>query len=463
MTQWATKKKSKTINYIQLGQIADVYLNLQNYNPVIGEADTANEGHPSGIVGPINNNYFAYFEYNFFSSKTRLVRYDSLLRKSASVFVFEDKEDDSLQNAFEKIVVFGNRLCMFTSQYNKTENEGYSKNLYIETVNNSNLKVENRKLLTSDPVQIKTKTVYFFEVSPDTSQLAIVNFIETEKKDISRGTVKVFDKQLNILWQSSLELPYNFSDFDTDVKDVELRMKLERDGSFNILTPDGHLYRYVERSKEKIITINGTDNQTFKDIQFYSFDKQVVFTGLSALRTNTDTTRGRFFYSYNLLTDSFDIKKLETDSVLDDVFFVDNIITTKDAGSILIVKKTIKEKYPVKGSASYLYQDVVVLKRDANGKVEWETKVPSSALRDNNTLLSLYRNGTLYIAFNAKGNMYITTISNTGKVIESKPIWYDKVYEAQLHRSNNNEGKMLLYINKVSVSPVKIYALVKIL
>ena len=458
------KGAKKTPNTLQLGQIADTYTNLLEFNPVISQSDTASEGYPLEVLGVVNSNYFAYFDQSFFTSKIRLVKYDSSLKKVASVFIFEGKENDPQESNFEEIVTFGNQLYIFTTQYTKEANGSYSQKLYAEFINSNILKKEEKKLISTKSTLSKVKNIYFFKLSPDSSQLAIINFNDTETKNLITGNIKVVNTQFDIIWESSLELPYSFSNFDTDVKGVELKMKLEKDASFNILTPDNNFYRYTALNKEKKITISGTSEKVFNGVQFYSTGKQIVFTGLFSNKNNTDSVQGSFYYRYNISADSFDITRLEKDSLIsDDTFFVNNLITTEDAGSILLLKKEVVDKYPQKGASPYLYQDVVVLKRNLQGNTEWEIKVPSSEYRDNNDLMSFYNNRMLYITFNTKDNTYLTAITDNGKVVQSKAIWYNKFYQLSFDKSGGQHGKIVFYANKVSNSPVKIYAFVRIL
>lgn len=486
-------------NSTQLGQtLSEPYANLLDFNPIVGSPDTIQNGYPLEILGRINNNYYADFDCSFFNDQIELVKYDNLLRKANSAFIFRGMEDEFKDRDFEKVLLFGKQLFMFTTGQTKTQQGGYANNLYVEPVNNETLKSGGKKTILENNIPTKAKAAYFFELSPDSSRLAVVCFTETANKDTINGKLIVVDKDFNILWQSPVQLPYRFADIDAEEQTPQLKMMLRQDGKFYILAPNSNskvpycaLYTYTNTGNVKKIMLDEKADNIVKDVQFYFEDKHITFTGLYIQNDEFAEVQGTFFYRYNLAVDSFELRKLYPDSGIDNRFSVYKVLNTEDGGSLLVLTKMQKEKYPKKGAqaysttegggsltslikkrkekypqkdaSAYLYQDIVALKRNAQGQTEWKATVPSSINRDKEGIVALFKKGRLFTVFSADGKMYISVINNDGSPGPSKPIWYNYQFEIAPQYSAVVRGKMMLYVNRVSTSPVKVYGLLRLL
>ncbi|MFT3885512.1 MAG: hypothetical protein QM724_08805 [Flavobacteriales bacterium] len=145
-------------------------------------------------------------------------------------------EIDKKEYRLEKIHVLNDRILVFTSFYDKKQDQN---NLYVKIYDESNFSPKGRmeKIGRITAGKQNNSGAFYAYVSPDQSKV-LVRIVQPREKDVTKPmTVKVFDTEMQELWSKDIRLPEDH--------EVE-RFRMDDDGSVMVLT-----IKYAEKQERR--------------------------------------------------------------------------------------------------------------------------------------------------------------------------------------------------------------------
>jgi hypothetical protein len=323
------------------------------------------------------------------------------------------------QREFEDVLSIGGQLYLFTSYSNQAQKKNY---LFYQKINKRLL--PSRKLVKIAEIESRNKGndgAFNILVSPDSSKVLLYNQLPYKKKDPERFALRVFDDQLNMIWQKDIVLPYNdqqlvVEDYRIDENgNVYLLGMLFNDGTrerrrgrpnyeYLILayTQKGEKYQeYHIGIKEKFIT-----DLTFRIANdgklvcagFYSEKgtysvKGTCFFGLDPNTQEVQNLSFRAFdfqFRSSFLSEGAQKRAARAESLGDNEraaelsrFSLDKLILRSDGGAVLVAEQyyVFERSYrywdgTLRFDYFYHYNDIIVVNIRPDGSIEWATKIP---------------------------------------------------------------------------------------
>lgn len=358
-------------------------------------------------------------ESNFSKEEAYLELYDSemRLRKSKEL----DLKYKGKRRLFEDLLLIGGELYLLTSFNNRAKNKNY---LFAQKINRKRFLPEKSLTLLGE---IDSRSEYRagefdIEISKDSSKVMIYNQLPYKKREPERFTFRVYDNQLNPIWEKDIILPYN----DEKYKVQEYRV--DNEGNIYLLgTIFEEQYRRSRNGRPNYeynilaYTDDGRDFQEYKvslgdkfisDLTFrIDTNGDLVCSGFYSERS-IEGVKGTYFFRMNPKTgDVKQINSMEFDFAFrsallsnsrrrraaraeqaDDKdrepelsrYSLDDLILRTDGGALLIAEQYFVERYytqtfwnqPSQVRFHYNYNDIIVVNIRPNGEIEWATRIP---------------------------------------------------------------------------------------
>lgn len=386
------------------------------------------------FVGSDNQGFYTADYSEDLSSNFTLTKYSStdintLYSQKIKVPTVNDKEC-----LVKTILLVENTLVLFTTQYDKNNN---LNKLYANKFNSDGSINPDSKLI-AEIKAIDKKTKGFFRLSVSESKKSIIVLSEqpSSETDNIRYEWKVIDKDLNTLWDKSVNLPYYGISSDlivkmeykndkiyfiaTNLKDISIKDRKNAKAENKLYCYDLKQSKLTEvilniRTKSLFdLNINLNDKNQVILTGLYSFskvlDKQVFFNKTNELRDEN----GAFcsIYSENLTeilyNDSIENK---TDGYL---YYVNDVFVQND-GTVIFVSENKNYSGNQGGTPDYNSGGVLIHAFNPINKTKWIKKIEKSqhdvVERYLFSTISLANNNSLALLIN---DNIKNTLTNTG-------------------------------------------------
>lgn len=370
-----------------------------------------------------------------FGFTTFLEHYDNALNKTKSVVLELGK------NTYPTDYILSNGKLIFLSS--NVDKKLKQKILVAQTIEKNTLKIneDGKKIATvnytgKDYFKIRFQKV----VSPDSSKILIYYNTPNKKEDKTHMTFKMYDEQLNELWQKEITLPYKSELLETQ------KYLVDNTGNVHILT------RLVEKVKK-------VNNEFSNDVNFDYKILSYLDNG-ATYKEHTIELDGKFLYNmvisldnnqnvvcasvYSTILDSYkekngwcffkidkntkeisvkkhvefaeDIatryisskknsdKKKEGKGVVYD-FKVHDIISLSDGNLLLNIEQFYTSSHVTSYdvSTSNYYHDVIAINLNSEGETNWIKKIQKRQYSQNPDIVSIFVSeikGKTYYIFN---------------------------------------------------------------
>lgn len=333
------------------------------------------------------------------------------LVKGTKVDLTYEKKD----RFFEGTLLYNGNFLLFSSFYNKNKDLNY---LFMETIDKKTLNSNGKpKVLATIKAEKRWNNGGFNHlVSRDSSKLMVFYDLPYERKEREKFGVKVFDENVNQLWEKEIELPYEDELFSIT------NYKVDNEGNVYVL---GRLFKdkVKERKKGKpnfryVILSYKNNGETFKEYKlnlgddfitdltfqiadngdficagFYSEDgtrsiKGTLFFHIDG-ETNMVTNKKKKEFKPDFLEKFMSDRKASNGGELYQ-FDLDELILRSDGGVVLIAEQfyivthtTRDQNGNMRTSYTYHYKDIIVVNIDPSGNIEWASKIPKRQITRN--------------------------------------------------------------------------------
>lgn len=384
-------------------------------------------------------------------------------------------EMDKKDMLLEGVQVVNDRIVVFASLYDKKKDEN---SLYMKMYDASDMApVGHYEKIARIPAEKKgNRGAFTLHISPDGSKI----MVEVEKPRVKEGRerfgVKVFDKEMNDLWDRDIDLPYADDEF------LRESVRVDNDGSLLMI---GVRYtQKVERRERKradqttydyhvlVYSANADDPQDYtiavkdKFLQdmTLSLDEKggdIICAGFYSDK-GTRGIKGPYYLtldhatkqikheSYGVFDHDFvtmymtekeekkadkKAKKNDQDLGIEWDYDLREIVRKEGGGAVLMAEQyymyVTTTCYSTQGGGRtctttyhYIYNDIIAVSVDPSGNIEWSAKVPKRqyTINDGGTYSSY--------ALEVKGENLYLIFNDTGENLFLKP--GDKVHQFEL-------------------------------
>lgn len=322
---------------------------------------------------------------------------------------------------YETALMLGRQLYLFTSFNNKGHKKNY---LFAQSVDNERLTVA-RKMdkiaeADSDNRGIGAKA-FDFRISDDSSKLLVYNQLPTPRKEPERFALRVFDENLEPLWEEEIKLPYPDELFSVE------EYVVDENGSvylLGVLYADRSRMRRQGKPTYQYVILAYRDNGASFDE--YKIDLPDVFITDLTFRVGDDGNlvccgfysqvgtygvKGTYFLrldaqSKRILTKNlreFDFEFLtyymndrnreramdaEQSGNVDKQaelyrYSLDKLVLRSDGGALLVAEQYFIQEQTYRTfngfwerTLYYNYNDIIVVNIRPTGEIEWATRIP---------------------------------------------------------------------------------------
>lgn len=363
----------------------------------------------------------------------------------------------------EGVVVLADRILVFSSFMDKKTK---TNNLYMRVFDESNMAQIGRiqRMASFDVEKKRNAGTFSVTISPDEKLVLLYLNLPFEKNDNERFSLKVYDMEMNPMWDREVSLPYLDSEFSvqsvrvTDdgsammigTKYAEKReaKALKKDGKS---TYDHHLLIYKGDGDEPSDHPIRVEDKFLQDLTLnIGSDGDILCGGLYG-KKGTFTTAGTFFLRIDRATKAVEhssFKEFDHDFITaymtekeeakatkkaarkgEDLemynFELRDIIRRDDGGAVMIAEQY--HMYTVttcttnsnggqtcRTTYHYIYNDIIVVNVDPEGNIEWANKVPKRqhSINDGGYYSSYsvsVKGDKIYLIFNDNGkNLFLT-------------------------------------------------------
>ena len=339
---------------------------------------------------------------------------DMSLKKSVPIMLGEKEEKRVYQHATQ----IDGALILFSSVL---DNKSKVNSLYAQTINKETL-YPSSKLTKIGAIEFDGKSKrnsgsFTYTISNDEKRILIYYNLPYEKDENEKFFYHIFDKDLNLLWEKNVTLPYEndlFVVVDYDIQengDLYLLSKIfkEKAKERRKGKPNYHyqILAYTDKGeskKEYPVVLEGkflTDmkiaiNQEGDIIcgGFYSDNGTMSINGSYFLKIDESTKSivsksfkefGIDFITQNM-TDKNKKKTKKREEKGKDVelyqYDLDDIVLKDDGGAVLVgeqyyvrVVTTTDTQGNIRTTYHYYYNDIIVISIDPDGQIEWTEKI----------------------------------------------------------------------------------------
>ncbi len=382
------------------------------------------EGSRKSLINKIvmndENYYYVLFSETgglFSKDSYYLEKFDMNMNQVASEEIILEGADK--KRKFEDIVYFNDEMYLMTSYNDKGNDFCY---LYFQKINKNTLKAEKKllQLAEIDYNEFRSSDFgsFYYEISADSSKLFLHYILPSKKKMKQKFGLKVLDKDMSILWEKNITVPYLDELFWTQ------SYRVDNDGNVYILAK---VYKDKARDKRKgkpnykyqLITLknNGEDYKEYPielpgkfitDLQIAINGNQDVVCGGFYSKIGTFSVDGTCFLNIDgqtgdvrtKSTKEFDLEFLTKDLTdyqkkrakrktkrgkdLELWEYDLNSLVVRDDGGVLMVGEQfwidINTYTDANGHTHttyvYNYNDIFVVNVSPEGKIDWAQKIP---------------------------------------------------------------------------------------
>lgn len=392
---------------------------------------------------------------------------------------------------FEGVQIIKNKLFVFFSFQNETNKKHY---LFSRTVNTETLELEDDTKMIAEldysGISKYKKTLVQYEVSKDESKIMFFYTVLNNKNEPLRFTVHVLDNNLNLIWSSNVspkfeEGVFNYRQFRVDnngdvyllgthFTDKKNYYDLAKFGTYGFFSQDTYftdvpnftyqLYKLSNKGGKEEYKDITLDSKFIRSMNFTVLNGKAHFVGIFS-NPQTISARGAFSFKFDITSgkkteessQNFSTELLEegfSESELrrfkrsiDDKseydpfdYIINDIKTLRDGTKYYTAEQFItgtkKERSgnQVVYSSIYLYNDIFVIRLNANNSIERIEKISKRQYSLNtsryNSFMDFEKDGSLYFIYNTikkKDNMfknaevgdtYISKITKNSNVVK---------------------------------------------
>lgn len=394
--------------------------------------------------------------------------------------VFSEQQEmpkkDKKPLLFEDIILLNKQLVLLASFDDMKSKKSFAFAYPID----SKGRIGNKfKVLDERSNEGKRTTSFDFQLSKDTTKLLVYYNPPFDKYNEEEFKYKVFDNNLNLLWEKEIKLPYKdklFSiedyivDNDANVYMLakilpdrtkgEKEKKTEQVKKFIILSykhKSKEFKQYEIKLKDKWVeSINYDLNQNLNELiigGFYSNNNKMDINGLFYmsidLKSGEVKQTSKKEFDKDFMAEMVGEKKADKGKGLSEFYF-DYFFSKKDGGAYIVAEQyyiTVITTTDSKGNTStryvYHYNDIIVASISPKGEIDWIKKIPKKSADGSGYYLSYAINhneekDNLNIVFNDNPkNIELykknpNKLTNVGNLKKSVAMWV----------SLNSEGNM---------------------
>ncbi len=371
-----------------------------------------------------------------------------------------DKDEHSLK----EVVVFGDQILVFTTFFDKKEK---ANKLFLRVFNEVDMKPKGRaqRLASIDAEKRRNAGGFLVRISPDKEAVLISQSVPPEKEGMERFSLKVFDSDMNPMWDRKVDLPYRdveFSVESTRVMDdgtvlmignkyAEKReaRELKKDGKatyeYHLLIyhadrddPEDHTIAVPDKFLQDLTLNIGTEGDILCG-GFYGTKGSFAISGTFFLRLDRNSKQiihssfkefDRDFITEYMTEKEEKKATKKADKKGEDVemynYELRDIVRRDDGGAVMVGEQyrfyiTTVTTTDANGRTTtrtiyhYVYNDIIVVNVDPQGNIDWAAKVPK---RQHST-----NDGGRYSSFamTVKGDHLHLMFNDSGKNLFLKP------------------------------------------
>lgn len=410
--------------------ICSIHLFPQYPSIKIGETKISELGSDYiPFIGADSQAFYTSDYYEDLTSNFTITKYSSKEMNIIDIKKIQVPVINDNKTCVKKVLLIDGKLILFASQYDKTNNVN---RLYAININSDN-KLEQSYKLISEIKTIDKKLKGFFNVTltEDKESLIILSELPSAESDKIRYSWQIMDKNLNILWNKSINLPYYGIASDlvakmeyrnekiyfivTNLKD-DITIKKKINGVNKLYCYDLKTSKLTElllniQSKSLFdlnINFNQKNHLVLTGLYSYSkvIDKQVFFNHTRELRTEN----GAFceVYSENLENILYKDSLVSTYGGFE--YYLNDVFIQND-GSIFLVSENREVIGSKNGSSDYYSGGVKVHYFNSDTKVKWmkdinknQHEVVEGGCYYYFSTLSLIKNNNLFLIINDNKN-----------------------------------------------------------
>lgn len=358
-----------------------------------------------------------YYVRGVEKSDIYLEKLDKNLNRVAT-WEFEEKDPDTkMKYGLEGVSYFNNHILLFESNVDKDAKKNV---LYMRTVNKKTMAAEGKRKKVSElDYESKRKVGGFdYRISREEEKLMIINFPPPADKEANdRYELTICDSTLNIVWSKKIELPYQNTLFYPskwivdDEGNAYVLGKLYKDkvretrkGIQNFAY---HIIAFTNKGQDKVdyeikiaekfvtdITFNVNDKGDIVCSGFYSKIGRASIDGcfymtLDPLTKNVKVSNLKEFgldFLTSGMTEKQEKKAKKREEKGKDIelleYDLDKLVLKDDGGCVLIGEQFYIYTTTVSNGKSsytvyhYVYNDIIVININPEGKIEWAQKIP---------------------------------------------------------------------------------------
>jgi hypothetical protein len=370
-----------------------------------------------------------------------------------------DKKDLDLQD----IMLAGDKILVFANRYDKKEDLNM---LYLRILEESNLQpIGGWDKIAAFPAEKAYSGRFDTYTSPDDGKVLVTILLPFQKDERERFQLRVYDKEMDLLWERDVNMPYDDKEFrleefrvDNKGNVVAVGVKYQEKQEAKALKRAGkpqynyHLITFDADGGETDDAIDAGD-KFLQDLTLSldNGDGPILCGGFYGNKT-TSKVRGAFFMSldprtkailhqsYKEFSDDFITQymtpkeeerarnradKNEEDLELFE-YDLDEIIRRDDGGAVFVGEQYYMYTTTVctsntnggqtcRTTSHYIYNDVIAVSIDPNGDIEWAANLPKRQhTRNDGGYFSSYgsavKGSNLYFVYNDNGeNLFLTS------------------------------------------------------
>ena len=339
------------------------------------------------------------------------------------------------------VVVFHDHYLLFASHYTRGEHGKHE--LYLKLGDSNTLEPHSgaEKLSTTKDKYKVERIAFDHDISPDGSKLLVYYQTPYEDAQGEKIGLKVFDADMQIIWEGEVDLPY------TDPFYVTERVSVMNDGTALVSgirnrtehNPGRYPYKYelllYKNAQEAPLVIEAEYNDWFlRDMQIgVAKDGNIMCSGFYA-KPNASLICGAYYIKYDRNTGavmhqshkefdegfmaSYRFDKDENKGYTFEngagnimwTYILSDITLRDDGSAVLIAEQYFTISYSESSGNStytvteYTYNDVFVVNMNSTGDIDWVQKIPKRQFTRQGYLYSSYgfiiEQDKLYLIYN---------------------------------------------------------------
>jgi hypothetical protein len=335
-----------------------------------------------------------------------------------------DIEEEGHRAQVDYMLYLKSKIFMF---YSIADQKSKKNTLFAKEIDKVNLqpKAEKKKIGEIDYTRNPKRNAgrFFFRISRDSSKVMVVYSLPYEEDDPEAFGFNVLDEHLNSIWQKDISIPYSDKLFDIE------SFRVDNEGNAYLL---GLVYKDKRKSKRNGLPNynyeifayrdNGTTTKQYSvrledrflsDMQIEILDNRNIICAGFYSEKGTFSVGGTYFlvvdaatreiktksfkeFDINFITQNMNERDAKRAARKEEKggevelyeYDLDKLLVGKDGSAILIGEqyyvKTVSSTTMINGIMStrtvyhYYYNDIITVKINSVGQIQWAQKVPKS-------------------------------------------------------------------------------------